>query len=63
MSTSANAPRPTRLTIEDIQNLKDLFADNPLIKWSIIAAGIASTLESIHILWLFIQWIFARWVK
>ena len=57
MSTSVNAPRPTKLTIEDIQNLKGLFADNPLIKWSIIAAGVAGTLESIHILWLFVQWV------
>jgi len=56
MSTSANAPRPTKLTIEDIQNLKDLFADNPLIKWSIIVAGLGGALEGLHILWLFIQW-------
>ena len=63
MSTSANAPRPTRLTIEDIQNLKDLFADKPAKKWSIRIAGFGGALGSLHILWLFIQWIFARWVK
>jgi hypothetical protein len=57
MSTSANAPRPTKLTIEDIQNLKDLFADNPLIKRSIIVAGLGGALEGLHIVWLFIQWV------
>jgi hypothetical protein len=52
MSPSPNPSRPTKLTIEDIQNLKDLFADNPGIKWSIIAAGIGGALEGFHILWL-----------
>jgi hypothetical protein len=52
MSPSPNPSRPTKLTIEEFQDLKNLFADNPGIKWSIIAAGIGGALEGIHILWL-----------
>lgn len=47
---------PARLTVEEFQNLgfffKQLLADNPLIKWAIIAGGIGGALDALHILWL-----------
>jgi hypothetical protein len=52
MSSGASPSRPTKLTIEEFHDLKDLFSENPLIKWSIIAAGLGGALEAIHILWL-----------
>jgi hypothetical protein len=55
---------PARLSAEEFQSLgiffKDLFAENPLIKYSIIAAGIAGALESLHIGWLFVWWMSGR---
>jgi hypothetical protein len=50
---------PARLTTQEIQDLghffKQLLADNPIIKMSIIAAGIGGFLEALHILWLAIR--------
>lgn len=58
------APPPleaeTRFTFADIQKFrnffKELLAESPAVKWSIIAAGIASVLEIFHIIWLFGVW-------
>ena len=58
------APSPleseTRFTFGDIQKFGNLFkqllAESPAVKWSIIAAGAAGALETIHILWLFGVW-------
>jgi len=36
---------------------KKLLADNPLVKASIIAAGIGGTLEGLHIVWLLIRYL------
>jgi hypothetical protein len=49
------------MSIDDVERIgtffKRLLADSPAIKWSIIAAGIAGVLESIHILWLALRYI------
>lgn len=41
--------QPAKMTIEDIERLsklfKDLFAEQPLIKYSIYAAGLAGAVE------------------
>jgi len=34
---------------------KELLADNPVIKWSIILAGIGGFLDGVHVLYLFWQ--------
>jgi hypothetical protein len=55
---------PPRMTPQQFQELatffKDYLADNPIIKWSIIAAGIAGVFETAHILWLLLVWICGR---
>lgn len=54
-------PAPARLTPEEFQSLglffKGLLNENPLIKASIIAAGVAGVLESLHIAWLAARYI------
>ena len=56
-----NPPEP-RLTMEEFQSMatffKQLLAENPLIKISIIVAGIGGGLEAIHILWLCWRFVF-----
>jgi len=37
---------------------KQILEDSPLIKWSIIAAGIGGLIETFHILWLFGVWFY-----
>ncbi len=50
----------TRFTFSDIQKFgslfKQLLSESPAVKWSIIAAGIAGALETVHIAWLFGVW-------
>lgn len=67
MSTSGatggyNPPKPTKFTFEDVANFsrlfKELLADEPFLKWAIIAAGIGGVLESLHVLWLASRYIF-----
>ncbi len=36
---------------------KKLLADNPLVRWSIIAAGIGGLLEALRIVWLAIRYL------
>jgi hypothetical protein len=46
----------TRYTFEDIQKMfsltKQILEDSPLIKWSIIAAGVGGIAEASHVIWL-----------
>lgn len=53
------APEPSRMTPQEYQELaksfKDLFADQPLIKWSIVAAGAGGVLDGLHVLWIFVK--------
>lgn len=48
--TPAPAPKPTKLTLEDIQKVKALFEDSKLAWW-IIAAGIGGLAELAHVSW------------
>ena len=56
-----NPARSARYTPEDFQKLalvfKSLLAEEPAIKWSIIAAGIGGALEAFHIVWLAIRFL------
>ena len=47
--------RPTKLSLEDLQALKNLFAEHPRIKWAIYLAGFGGLLDGIHVLWEFIR--------
>ncbi len=53
--------RPGKFTLEEIKEfasfVKTLLADQPAIKWSIIAAGIGGALDSLHMLWLFLAFL------
>jgi hypothetical protein len=37
---------------------RDFFADKPVIKWAIIAAGVGGIAESLHVAWLALRYIF-----
>jgi hypothetical protein len=58
-----NPPSP-KMTVEQFTGLatffKNYLADNPFIKWSIIAAGVAGVFETAHTLWLFLVWVSGR---
>ncbi len=43
--------RPTRVSIEDLEALKKLFAEHPLIRWAIYLAGFGGLMEGLHVLW------------
>ena len=49
------------MTAQEFQELgtffKQLIAENPLIKASVIAAGIGGALEGLHILWLALRFV------
>jgi hypothetical protein len=56
--SSSERPRPyqpAKISIDDYERLtrmfKDLFAEQPLIKWSIYFAGIAGVCETIDFIW------------
>ncbi len=47
---------PPRLTLDQFREyadfFKDLLKENPVVKWSIILAGIGGVFEILHTLWL-----------
>jgi hypothetical protein len=51
-----------KLTIDQWQQMalffRDFLADKPVIKWSIIAAGVGGALDGAHVVWLAIRFIF-----
>jgi len=55
---------PARMTTTQFQDLanffKDYLADKPLIKWSIVFAGIGGAFEAAHDLWLMLLWFSGR---
>jgi len=62
MSDEKSRPyTPARMTAQEFQELgtffKQLIAENPLIKASVIAAGIGGALEGLHILWLALRFV------
>ncbi len=42
---------PTRFSVDDLSQLKQVLNDSGLSKW-IIAAGLGAILEGLHIIWL-----------
>jgi hypothetical protein len=58
--------KPGKLTVAEFQQfagfMKDLLADQPVIKYSIYAAGMAGLFDSIHWAWVFIAFL-VRFVK
>jgi hypothetical protein len=55
---------PVRMTTTQFQDLanffKDYLADKPVIKWSIILAGVGGVSEAAHTLWLMLLWFSGR---
>ena len=53
--------KPGKLTIAEFQQfagvVKDLLAEQPGIKYSIYAAGIAGFLQTLYLLWLFARYL------
>jgi hypothetical protein len=37
---------------------KDLLAENPVVKYSIVLAGIGGAFEAVHDSWLFFVWLY-----
>jgi hypothetical protein len=62
MSDRGGGFGPARLTPKEFRDLanffKDYLADNPVIRWSIVAAGIGAVIETLHIGWLALRYIF-----
>jgi hypothetical protein len=54
--------KPGKLTVAEFQQVagvvRDLLADQPIIKWSIYAAGAAGLLDTIHWSWLFVGFLY-----
>ena len=52
---------PARMTTnqwQDIANFfKDYLTDKPVIKWSIVLAGIGGALDAVRTLWLMVIWL------
>ncbi len=59
MSPKEGGYYPARLTTKEFERLasvfKDLLADSPLVKYSIIAAGVGGACEIGHTIWLAIR--------
>jgi hypothetical protein len=55
-------PRPPRFTLDQFREIRDFFKEvlqeNPLVKWSIVLAGVGGVFEAIHDTWLFLVWLY-----
>jgi hypothetical protein len=53
---------PAKLTFTQYKEMalffRDFLADKPLIKWSIILAGVGGLLDGMHVIWSAIRYIF-----
>ena len=62
MSAKGGGFGPARMTTKEFLDIasffKDYLAENPLIRWSIIAAGAGAVIEALHLGWLAIRYIF-----
>jgi hypothetical protein len=68
MSASGSGGRPSggynppRMTLEQFKEyakfFKDLLAENPVVKYSIVLAGIGGAFEAVHDSWLFFVWLY-----
>jgi hypothetical protein len=57
----ANPAADNNLSISDLERILGIFqrlTNNPLIKWSIYAAGIAALLDIVHLAWLAARYVF-----
>lgn len=54
--------RPPRFTLDQFREIRDFFKEvlqeNPLVKWSIVLAGIGGVFEATHDTWLFLVWLY-----
>jgi|HubBroStandDraft_2_1064218.scaffolds.fasta_scaffold304929_1 hypothetical protein len=52
----------TRYTFDDVQKMfgfaKQFLAEEPLLRYAIVAAGLGAIVETIHIAWLALRYIF-----
>jgi hypothetical protein len=54
-----NPPKLTIGQFKEIANFfKDLLSENPVVKWSIVLAGIGGAFEAVHDSWLFFVWLY-----
>jgi hypothetical protein len=55
----APQPKSSSIRVDEVERLtklyKSVFEDQPLIKWSIIAAGFGGLLDGLHVLWLVLK--------
>jgi len=70
MSPNGNPPgqepstpfTPVRMSVEEFQGIalffKQFLAENPVLKASIIAAGVGGVFETLHCIWLALRYIF-----
>jgi hypothetical protein len=53
---------PPRMTAQQFQDfaifIRDFLAEKPLIKYSILLAGIGGVFEAVHDTWLFFVWLY-----
>lgn len=53
---------PPKMTLDQFREyanfFRELLSDNPLVKWSIVLAGIGGAFEMLHDLWLFGVWLY-----
>jgi hypothetical protein len=53
---------PPKMTLDQFREyaafFKELLSENPLVKWSIVLAGIGGVFETVHDLWLFGVWLY-----
>jgi hypothetical protein len=64
MSPGPAGPALTNEHIKLFKGMANFFkaylSDNPLIKWSIVLAGIGGAFETMHNVWLFLLWFSGR---
>jgi hypothetical protein len=55
-------PRKPRLNVDQFREFANLFkelvSENPLVKWSIVCAGLGGVFEAVHDTWLFFVWLY-----
>ena len=61
-SSKPSGYNPPKMTLDQFREyaafFKELVAENPLVKWSIVLAGIGGVFETLHDLWLFGVWLY-----
>jgi len=52
--------RATKLTLEDLEALKKLFAEHPMIRWAIYLAGFGGLMDGLHVIWEAVKFLLGR---